>query len=69
MIDELQMKRLEKRLDELEFLALEYSTNGKHIPEEIRKEYKELSHEYNEMVSETIQDKKEDFLNSIKEEL
>lgn len=63
-----KMKSIEKRIDELDNIVAQCLTNNKPIPEEVRKEHKELSSIFNGMVSEIIQEKTEEFLNIIKKE-
>lgn len=68
MINEVEMKRIEKRLDELHKIAAQSLEDGTHAPDEIKKEHRELADRYNEMVSILRKRESEDLLKKIEEE-
>lgn len=68
VLDEVKMKRIERRLDELHDLVNHYVDKGIRIPEEVRVEHRGLTDEYNAMVSKMYQQKTKEFMEEISKE-
>jgi hypothetical protein len=65
MINEVEKKRLQKKLEELDVIVNECIKQAKHIPDEVRTEYKELAAQYNSIIDQSYQERSKDFLDII----
>lgn len=68
MINEIDMHKLKKRLDELDKIMEDHLKKGLILPQHIKTEYRETADKYNAYVKIDLQQRGEEFMKAIQDE-